>query len=37
MPQVILSFSLVVAYDELEDRRTKIFPLGFKIVERFDS
>ena len=41
--QVILAFSLVLAYDLLEDRRTidvvftKFFPPCFKMAERFEN
>ena len=41
--QVILAFSLVLAYDLLEDRRTidvivtKIFPPCFKMAESFEN
>ena len=40
--QVILAFSLVLAYDLLEDRRTiaviiaKLFPRRFKMAESFE-
>ena len=41
--QIILAFSLVLAYDLLEDRRTidvivtKFFPPCFKMAERFEN
>ena len=38
--QVILAFSLVLAYDLLEDKRTivtKFFPPCFKMAERFEN
>ena len=43
LTQVILAFSLILAYDLLEDRRTigvivtKFFPPCFKMAERFEN